>query len=273
MIILINFTIMATKMKKTLYLIGAVLLLSAACSAEPGDITNWLYEPASELAEDVRRNFWFTMMLIMPFLFLAEGLLLYAIFKFRKQPGREAAKFDDNPKLEIFWTLVPAVVLVFVALSTYELIERINYSPESDIQIELTAQRYFWKYHYPEYGITIAEEPLVVPAEKVVTLLGTSVDVIHSWWLPAFGVKKDLIPGRITEAWFKARQGTYKGQCAELCGSLHAEMLIDVKVVSQQEFEQWIKSRQRKPAGNQMPADSSEVEGNKPTQQTGGDNR
>jgi cytochrome c oxidase subunit II len=262
---------MVTKMKSILYLIGVATLLSAACSAEPGDITNWLYEPASELAEDVRRNFWFTMMLIMPFLVLAEGLLLYIIFKFRKQPGREAAKFEDNPKLEILWTLVPAVVLVFVAVSTYELIERINYSPESDIQIELTAQRFFWKYHYPEYGITIAEEPLVVPADKVVTLLGTSVDVIHSWWLPAFGVKKDLIPGRITEAWFKARQGTYKGQCAELCGSLHAEMLIDVHVVSQQEFEQWVKSRQRKPGGSQQPADSSMEAESQNTQQTGGE--
>lgn len=248
---------MRTKLKKKFYLICTAVLLLAACSTEPGDITNWLYDPASTLAEDVRSNFWFTMMLIMPFLFLAEGLLLYAIFKFRKQPGRQAATFDDNPKLEILWTLVPAVVLVIVAVSTYELIGRINYSPESDIQIELTAQRFFWKYHYPEYGITIAEEPLVVPANKVVTLLGTSVDVIHSWWLPAFGVKKDLIPGRITEAWFNAREGTYKGQCAELCGPLHAEMLIDVKVVSQQEFEQWIKSRQRKPGANQAPADST----------------
>jgi len=221
------------------------------------------------MAEEVRNNFWFTMILIMPFLFIAEGLLIFAIFKFRKTPGREAAKFHDNPKLEIFWTAVPAVVLVFVALSTYSLIERINYSPESDIQVELTGQRFLWKYHYPEYGITISEEPLVVPEEKVVTLLGTSVDVIHSWWVPAFGVKKDVLPGRITEAWFKARRGTYKGQCAELCGPLHAEMLIDVRVVSQEEFEQWVAMKTSKqPAAGEVAADSLPQ-----IQQTGGESK
>jgi cytochrome c oxidase subunit 2 len=230
--------------------------MSASCAGRhPGDITNWLTAPATGLAEEVRRSFWFTMMLILPFLFAAEGLLIFSILKFRKKPGREPAKFHDNPRLEIAWTIAPAIALVFVAASTFGLIRKINYSPESDLQIELTAQRFFWKYHYPDYGITIAEEPLVVPEDKVVTLLGTSVDVIHSWWVPAFGVKRDLLPGRITEAWFKARRGTYKGECAELCGPLHAEMLIDVKVVSEEEFQQWV--RQKK-AANVAPAASAD---------------
>ncbi|MBW7996205.1 MAG: cytochrome c oxidase subunit II [Candidatus Glassbacteria bacterium] len=264
---------MNVKTKTRLFALTAFPLAALACAGQPGDITNWLYSPASTLAEEVRDNFWFTMMLIMPFLFIAEGLLIYAIFKFRKQPGREAATFHDNPKLEIFWTLTPAVVLVFVALSTYQLIDKINYSPESDVQVELTAQRFFWKYHYPEYGITIVEEPLVVPAEKVITLLGTSVDVIHSWWLPAFGVKKDLIPGRITEVWFKARPGTYKGQCAELCGTLHAEMLIDVEVVSQAEFEEWVRQKKKSPRPEDTPADSSGVDSQQQTRQTGGESK
>ncbi|HLA39842.1 MAG TPA: cytochrome c oxidase subunit II [Candidatus Glassbacteria bacterium] len=240
---------------------GSAILASAACAgSHPGDITNWLTNPATGLAEEVRENFWFTLMLIMPFLLLAEGLLIYVIFKFRKKPGREPAKFYDNPKLEIAWTIAPAITLVFIAVSTYSLVEKINYSPESDLQIELTAQRFFWKYHYPEYGLTIAEEPLVVPENKVVTLLGTSVDVIHSWWVPAFGVKRDLLPGRITEAWFKARRGTYKGQCAELCGPLHAEMLIDVYVVSEDEFLQWVNQRKAQNATPAAADSTSKVE-------------
>ena len=242
-------------MKKYLTILIALVLLASGCAdSVPDGITNWLQEPASTLAVEIRDNFWFTMMMIMPFLFIAEGLLIFIILRFRKKPGREPATFHENKKLEIAWTIAPAIVLVFVALSTYDLIEKINYSPQSDLEIELVGQRFFFKYSYPEYGITIAEEPLVVPENKVVTLNGTSVDVIHSWWVPAFGVKKDLVPGRITEAWFKARRGTYKGQCAELCGPLHAEMLITVKVVSDEEFRQWI--REKKIQQQMTPADS-----------------
>ena len=231
-----------------LFLALCLLVLSACAGRHPGDITNWIQSPASTTALEVRHSFFLTLLLIAPFLLIAEGLLLFVIFRFRAKPGREPAKFHENKRLEIAWTIAPSIVLIIIAISTFNLIEKINYSPESDLQVEVTGQRFFWKYSYPEYGVTIAEEPLVVPANKVVTLLGTSVDVIHSWWVPALGVKKDVLPGRITEAWFKARPGTYKGQCAELCGPLHAEMLIDVKVVPEAEFEQWIRKKKAEQA-------------------------
>lgn len=232
-------------MRKFKYIIPIFILLVVLVSTvyaqdSSKDITNWIQEPATPLAKDVRSNFFMTLALIMPFLLLAEGLLIYVIIKFRKRPGREAAKFHDNVRLEIAWTIAPAIVLVIIAISTYGLIQKINYAPKSEMTVEVTGQRFFWKYHYPEYDITIAEEPLVVPEDTYVTLLGTSMDVIHAWWVPAFGIKKDLMPGRITELWFKAQKGTYKGQCAELCGPLHAEMLIDVNVVTEQEFEDWV---------------------------------
>ncbi|MBD3219081.1 MAG: cytochrome c oxidase subunit II [candidate division Zixibacteria bacterium] len=220
-----------------------ILGMFTALSAEE-DITNWLSDPATPLAEEVRGSFIFTMMLIMPFLLLAEGLLIFVIFKFRRKPGREPATFHENVRLEIAWTLVPAITLVILALSTFTLIKRINYSPQTDLVVQVEAQRFFWKYSYPEYDIAIAEEPLVVPADKYVTLYGTSMDVIHSWWVPAFGVKKDFMPGRITELWFKAKPGVYEGQCAELCGPLHAEMLIDVKVLPEDEFMAWVREKQ-----------------------------
>ncbi|MBK6767328.1 MAG: cytochrome c oxidase subunit II [bacterium] len=95
----------------------------------------------------------------------------------------------------------------------------------------------------PKYEIGFANEALVVPADKIVTLNLTSVDVIHSWWVPSFGVKQDANPGRITHAWFRAPEGTYKGQCAELCGPLHGEMWIDVNVVSETEFNEWLQDK------------------------------
>jgi len=224
--------------------LALIIILGLFTSLAAEDITNWLQKPVTPLARDVRSIFWFTMAMIMPFLILAEGLLIYVIFKFRKRPGREAATFHENVKLEIAWTIVPAITLIIIAISTFGLIKRINYSPQTDMVVQVEAQRYFWKYTYPDYDIAIAEEPLVVPANKYITLLGTSMDVIHSWWLPAFGVKKDLMPGRITEIWFKAEPGTYKGQCAELCGPLHAEMLIDVRVLPEDEFMAWVKQKQ-----------------------------
>lgn len=233
------------EIKKIVLLIGPmVLLFGLVTSAFGEDITNWLHEPATPLAEEVRGSFFFTLLLILPFLLIAEGLLLFVIFKFREKPGATAAEFHENVKLEIAWTLAPVLVLIVLAISTYGLIKRINYSPQTDLVIQVEAQRFFWKYTYPDYGFTIAEEPLVVPEEKYVTLLGTSMDVIHSWWVPAFGVKKDFMPGRITEVWFKAKRGTYKGQCAELCGPLHAEMLIDVKVLPEDEFMAWVRMKQ-----------------------------
>lgn len=240
--------------------LALILLFGLLTSLSAEDISNWLEKPATPLARDVRSIFWFTMALIMPFLLLAEGLLVYVIFKFRKRPGQQAATFHENIKLEIAWTIAPAIVLVILAISTYGLIKRINYSPQTDMVVKVEAQRYFWKYTYPDYDIAIAEEPLVVPADKYITLLGTSMDVIHSWWLPAFGVKKDFMPGRITEIWFKADPGVYKGQCAELCGPLHAEMLIDVRVLPEDEFMAWVKQKQAEAEEDSALPDSTMTE-------------
>jgi cytochrome c oxidase subunit 2 len=243
------------------FILGLFTILNAE-----EDITNWLQEPATPLAEEVRSSFFLTLMLILPFLFLAEGLLIFVIFKFRKRPGKEPATFHENVRLEIAWTLAPAIILVILALSTFTLIKRINYSPLTDLVVQVEAQRFFWKYTYPEYDIAIAEEPLVVPANKYVTLYGTSMDVIHSWWVPAFGVKKDFMPGRITELWFKAKPGVYEGQCAELCGPLHAEMLIDVKVLPEDEFMAWVKKKQAEQENIEIqPASSSQEQAQEDT--------
>lgn len=206
-------------------------------------ITNWLHDPVTPVAMAVRSNFWIAFLLVLPFLLLPQILLAYSIWKFRAGRGHKAATFHENVKLEVVWTVIPALTLIVIAVPTYQTLRKMDVPPKSDLVVEVIGHQFFWEYRYPRYGIAFAGEPLVVPADQVVTLNCTSVDVIHSWWVPAFGVKQDANPGRVTHTWFKAKPGKYKGQCAELCGDLHAEMLIDVTVLPEAEFAQWIKEQ------------------------------
>jgi len=226
-----------------IFVFVSALVLIAVSGIDAAPITNWLTDPATPVARDVRHDFWMTLAIISPFLLIAEGLLLFVILKFRSQPGRKAATFKENVRLEVFWTLMPLIAVSLIAWSGYRVLQKIDVPPQSDLVVEVIGHQFFWEYRYPRYGVTIVNETMIVPADKVVTLNCTSVDVIHSWWVPAFGVKQDANPGRITHTWFKAREGQYKGQCAELCGPLHAEMLIDVDVVPEIEFAEWLKSK------------------------------
>ena len=224
-----------------LLILVAVAALSGIARAD--DITNWLQDPATPIAEAVRGDFLHTVLLTLPFLLLPQILLAYSIWKFRASRGHEPATFHENVKLEVIWTVVPALTLIMIGVPAYHVLTEMEVPPKSDLVIEVIGHQFFWEYRYPRYDVQIASEPLVVPADKVVTLNCTSVDVIHSWWVPAFGVKQDANPGRITHTWFKARPGKYKGQCAELCGPLHGEMFIDVTVLPDDEFEEWIRQK------------------------------
>lgn len=213
---------------------------TAAARAD-APITNWLTQPEGPVAHAVRSNFFFAIGAFVPFLLLSEILLLYAIIRFKARPEGRAASFHENLRLEVLWTLIPVLTLVITAIPTYKTMRTMERPPKSDLVVAVIGHQFFWEYRYPKYGISFAEEALVIPAGKVVTLNLSSVDVVHSWWVPAFGIKQDAFPGRITHAWFKADDpGHYKGQCAELCGKLHAKMFIDVNVVTPEEFDRWV---------------------------------
>jgi cytochrome c oxidase subunit 2 len=231
------------KKRSPLFLLAIVLGIAGAVLAADNPITTWMIDPATPIAKEVRTLFFLTCALVMPFLLGPQILLAYTIWKYRESRGHKPATFHENLKLEIVWTIVPAITLVLMAIPMYKTLHKMDVPPKSDLVVEVIGHQFFWEYRFPKYGLGIANEPLVVPADKVVTLNCTSVDVIHSWWVPAFGVKQDANPGRITHTWFKADAGKYKGQCAELCGALHGEMLIDVKVLPEAEFEQWVKTK------------------------------
>jgi cytochrome c oxidase subunit II len=202
------------------------------------------------------------------------GAMIYSIVKFRHSQGAVAANFDHSTKAEIIWTIIPIAILVGMAIPAAATLVKIEDTRDSQLTVKVTGYQWKWHYEYLDKGVgffsTLArrsdaarqldsgidpnsvpnyllevDHPLVVPVGAKVRVLLTASDVIHAWWVPAFGMKKDAIPGFVNELWFRADQiGVYRGQCAELCGRDHAFMPVVVEVRSQADYDSWLKSQQ-----------------------------
>ena len=200
------------------------------------------------------------------------GAMFYSILMHRRSRGAEAASFHHSTKAEILWTVVPCVILLGMAVPATKGLVAIEDASEADMTIKVTGYQWKWHYEYLDGGVSFysnlsndsrnaiysgnvrdtpnylidVDNPVVIPVDKKVRILLTSDDVIHSWWVPEFGIKKDAIPGFINEMWVRADTvGTYRGQCAELCGRDHGFMPIVVKVKPQAEFDAWMESNQQ----------------------------
>jgi cytochrome c oxidase subunit 2 len=196
---------------------------------------------------------------------LVLGLLLYCIVRFNKRANPVPAKWSHNTPIEVIWTLVPVLILVFIAVFSFRLLFEYHDMPKPYMTVKATGYQWYWGYEYPDKKIPefvsnilpedkakakgvpyrlAATEPLVVPVNQVVRVLVTGSDVIHAFAVPSFGIITDAVPGRVNETWFKVeKEGTYYGQCRELCGIDHAFMPIEVKVVSQADFDAWVASK------------------------------
>lgn len=201
---------------------------------------------------------------------LVFALMFYAIIFHRKSAGHTPAKFHDNTRLEIFWSVVPLIILVAMAIPATRTILQMDDVEDSDLTVKVTG--YMWRWHYAyldkniefmsdlstpyeqtvnreapgEHYLREVNNPLVLPINKKIRFLMTGNDVIHSWWVPDLAVKKDAVPGFINETWTRILEpGTYRGQCAELCGARHGYMPIVVKAVSEQEFDAWVAEQQK----------------------------
>lgn len=219
--------------------------------------------------------------------FGVEGALLYSLVKFRARKDAVPAQIRGNTRLEIGWTLGAAVVLVVLAVVTFVMLDDIRNPPNSDadgfptqrvvnvqnasayqprppsgraLNIEVNGQRYVWRYTYPDTDTNILNnafsyETLVVPTKTTVTLTIRAQDVAHSWWIPELGGKADAVPGHLNFTWFKiAEPGTFRGQCAELCGRNHADMLAKVVALEPAEFKTWLESKKREITANNKAA-------------------
>lgn len=239
-----------------------------------------MQEPASEMAA-IQQDLNVFMMVIITLIGAGVfGAMFYSILKHRKDKGYQAANFHENTLVEIIWTAVPMIIIIFMAIPATTAILKYKNTDAPDITIKATGYQWKWSYDYLEHGIffysqlttppeeiggkyysgyagsdaqEVAANPqsenyllevdneVVVPVGKKVRLLLTAADVIHAWWVPQLGVKQDAIPGLVRDAWFEAnRTGVYRGQCAELCGKNHGFMPIVVRVVEEDEYEQWL---------------------------------
>jgi len=207
------------------------------------------------------------------------GALIYAMINFRKSRGVVPEQFSHNMLAEVIWTVIPILILIVLAVPATRVLVEIEDNRNAEMTIKITG--YQWKWHYEYIGADVsfysslaessnearqrssnidvstidnylldADQPLVVPANVKIRYLITASDVLHSWWVPAFAVKKDAIPGFINEGWFKVNEpGIYRGQCAELCGKDHGFMPIVVEVLPRDEYAAWLESKQAGVAG------------------------
>jgi len=252
---------------------GIALAASGAAFAELGQPAPWefrLQEAASPVMEQIT---WFHGMLLWIITIITLfvlGLLIAVVVKFNAKANPVPSRTTHNTLIEVAWTLIPVLILVSIAVPSFRLLFLELDIPKADVTIKATGKQWYWSYAYPDNGkfefdslmaadkqprLLGVDNEMVVPVNKVIRVQTTGADVIHSFAVPAFGIKIDAIPGRLNETWFKAtKTGMFYGQCSELCGKDHAFMPIAVRVVSDQEFVAWVETAKKKYASN--PANS-----------------
>ncbi len=230
--------------------------------------------PVTSIARDERDLNYMVMLICLAIGILVFGVMFYSVFKHRKSKGAVASQFHESTTVEIAWTIVPLLIVIAMVIpATKTVVAQQNVS-DSYLTIKVTGYQWKWGYDYvdgPGKGISFystlttpmseiygnapkpnnyllaVDHDLVVPVNQKIRILTTSMDVLHGWYVPSFGVQMDAIPGFIRETWFKADQvGTYYGQCAQVCGKGHAFMPIVVKVVSLPDYAAWVKTEQAK---------------------------
>jgi cytochrome c oxidase subunit 2 len=222
----------------------AIGVIAGIAGLVVGMVNPFMSQAASTQGVLIDALFGITLGLATAVFVIVQGFLLYSIIRFGREPGDEtdAVPIRGNTRLEIFWTAVPAIVILFVGLLSYRVLADIERPNADQLTVEVTAQQYAWQYYYPEQDITTNE--LHIPQNRQVHLKLRSKDVIHSFWVPAFRIKKDVMPDRLTETYITGSElGTYPVVCTELCGAGHAVMRSQVVVESDANFQSWLASQ------------------------------
>ncbi|TDH39451.1 cytochrome c oxidase subunit II [Pseudohoeflea suaedae] len=226
-------------------------------------------DAATGIMEQITSFEIYTLWFIIPITLFVLALLIYVMFRFRAKSNPVPSRTSHNTTIEIIWTLGPVFILLFLAFPSFNLLTAQYSPPEADMTIKATGYQWYWGYEYQTDSdnevsfdslmlqegdragagkedlaayprLLAVDNEVVVPVDKTVRLLVTGADVIHSFAMPAFGVKMDAVPGRLNETWFHAeREGLYYGQCSELCGKDHAFMPIAIRVVSEDQYNSW----------------------------------
>lgn len=248
----------------------AMLVGPATAAAAPDQWQMNMYRGVTPVSQDI---YWLHMVAIWVCVAIGVvvfGIMIYSLIYHRKSKGYKPASFHDNTRLEIIWSIIPFIILIGLAIPATHILTRMDDSSEADITIKIVGYQWKWQYQYLDQGISFfsnlstpyaqlqnnqeknawylleVDKPLVLPVNKKIRFLVTSNDVIHSWWVPELGIKRDAIPGFMHEAWARIEEpGIYRGQCAELCGINHAYMPIVVEAVTEQAFKQWVTTQSK----------------------------
>lgn len=262
---------MIVKAKRVFIALAALLGgASAVQAAQPVDWQLGFQPAATEIMAGIRWFEQYSLWFIVPITIFVAALLVYVMVRFRKSANPTPSKTSHNTTVEVVWTVGPVLILLALAFPSFQLLNA-QYSPprEPELTVKATGYQWYWGYEYQtnegeelvfdslmlqeadrasfgkedvaEYPRLLAvDNEVVVPVNTVVRVLVTAADVLHSFAMPAFGLKMDAVPGRLNETWFEAKEeGLYYGQCSELCGKDHAYMPIAIRVVSQEQFDAW----------------------------------
>jgi len=245
-------------------LFASALAVQSVCAA----VDYWqmnLHRGVTPLSKDMYDLHMIAIMVCAVIGLVVFSVMIYSLIYHRKSKGYQPAKFHEHTRLEIVWSVIPFLILVALAVPATKVLMRLEDNRDSDVTIKVVGSQWKWQYQYLDQGISFfsnlatpyaqientkpkgkwylleVDNPVVVPVHKKIRFLVTSIDVVHSWWVPALGVKRDAIPGFMHESWaWIEKPGVYRGQCAELCGINHGFMPIVVKAVSEADFAKWV---------------------------------
>jgi cytochrome c oxidase subunit II len=253
--------------------VGTLLMTSGLAFAGLGQPVPWqlgLQEAASPVMTDIISFHDFLLWIISAITAFVLILLIIIMIRFNARTNPTPSRTTHNTLLEIIWTIVPVIILVTIAVPSFRLLFLQLDEPKPDLTVKATGKQWYWTYSYPDNGnfefdslivadkdlksdqprLLTVDNELVVPVNKVIHVLVTGADVIHSFAVPSFGIKIDAVPGRTNDTWFKATsEGTFHGQCSELCGKDHAFMPITVRAISEKDFAAWVDEAKKKYAG------------------------
>ena len=278
-----------------LVLAGLTGVAAVAWAAEPLPWQMGMQPSATPVHERLARMHDELLVVIFLISIFVLGLLVYVMVRFHHTRNPVPTRTSHNPLIEFLWTVIPVLILVVIAIPSFKLIYYMDRVPSADMTIKVTAHQWYWSYEYPDQaGLTFdsnliqdkdlkpgqkrlldVDNPLVVPVGANIRVLVTGTDVIHSWFVPSFGVQEYAVIGRLNETWMQVlREGTYYGECNQICGVNHAFMPIEVKAVSKPDFEKWLVDAKKKYAAA-APPNGTETggtgpNGTEPNTETGG---
>lgn len=250
-------------MKSTKIILASILILIFLASCG-GTTTDFISNPASQITSQQSSLFRILLILAGFVFIIVEGGIIFAILRFRRRKGDdvEPKQVHGNIPLEIIWTAIPVLLVVAIFILTISTMNGIAAPPPSanDVKVNVIGHQWWWEFDYPDLKITTANE-LYIPAGRPIQMTLTSVDVVHSFWIPELAGKTDVVPGQTNHMWIEAdNPGTYDGQCAEFCGIEHALMRMKIVAVSAADFDTWVKAQQTLPP---PPVTAGEINGQK----------